>query len=59
MTYRELIEFCRIAPEEECYNGNCSCRKECDVFRDAVGEYPSLMYNALGVDFNTEIEVKE
>ena len=57
MTYRELIEFCYNAPEEECYDGNCSCRKECGVFRDAVDEYPNFLYKALYVDFNTEIDV--
>lgn len=59
MTYRELIEICNKTPAKVCYDDNCPYQKECNAFRYFVGEYPSLFYNALGIDFDAEISDAE
>lgn len=58
MTYRDLIEICNATPAEDCYDDNCPYQKECKVFRDSVDYYPVFLYNALDIDFDTEIEVE-
>lgn len=58
MTYRELIEICYKTPDEKCRV--CECKKECGVFADKTGGgVPVALYDALNINLDDEIEVKE